>query len=131
MEPGLQPLSGERFRHRTAIREDGARLDVAASGVWGGRFERTYFNVRVFNPLASSCQAHSLSATYAKHEGEKRRHYEDHVREIEQLVRPSQLTGRLAERRDVRPLGCLGQFDCQLYHPNAWGHCRVSLSACA
>ena len=35
VEPGLQPLSGERFRHRTAIREDGARLDIAPSGVAG------------------------------------------------------------------------------------------------
>eukprot|EP00117_Sycon_ciliatum_P016660 scpid78988/ scgid15991/ len=86
MEPGPQPLAGERFHHRTAIREDGARLDVAASGVWGGRFKRAYFDVPVFNPLASSNQAHSLSATYAKHEGEKRRQYEERVREIEHAV---------------------------------------------
>ena len=32
VEPSLQPLSGERMRHRTAISEDGARLDVAARG---------------------------------------------------------------------------------------------------
>ena len=34
--------------------QDGARLDISASGVWGGRFERTFFDVRVFNPLAAS-----------------------------------------------------------------------------
>ena len=33
VEPHLQPLTGETFRHRSAISEDGARLDVAASGV--------------------------------------------------------------------------------------------------
>eukprot|EP00117_Sycon_ciliatum_P035479 scpid84964/ scgid26885/ len=82
VEPGLQPLSGERF----AIREDGTLLEVVASGVWGGRFKRAYFDVPVFNPLASSNQAHSLSATYAKHEGEKRRQYEERVREIEHAV---------------------------------------------
>ena len=27
--------------------QDGARLDVLANGVWGGRFEKTYFDVRV------------------------------------------------------------------------------------
>ena len=34
--------------------EQNARLDVAANGVWGGRFERTFFDVRVFNPFAKS-----------------------------------------------------------------------------
>ncbi len=32
----------------------GARLDVAASGLWGGRRERTLMDVRVFNPFAPS-----------------------------------------------------------------------------
>ena len=31
-----------------------ARLDIVAGGLWGGRFERTYFDVRVFNPYAPS-----------------------------------------------------------------------------
>ena len=30
------------------------RLDVAASGLWGGRRERTLMDVRVFNPFAPS-----------------------------------------------------------------------------
>ena len=54
----------------TAISDDGARLDVAASGVWGNRFERTFVDIRVFNPLAQSNQAQSLTATYTKHEKE-------------------------------------------------------------
>ncbi|XP_065181984.1 uncharacterized protein LOC135812597 [Sycon ciliatum] len=83
IEPRLQPLSGENFHHRTAIREDGARLDVAASGVWGGRFERAFFDIRVFNPHARSNSVHSIPAAYAKHEREKRRHYEERVREVE------------------------------------------------
>ena len=31
-EPPLQPLSGEVLNHRTANREDGARLDIRARG---------------------------------------------------------------------------------------------------
>ena len=27
-----------------AIKKDGARLDIAANGIWGGQFERAYFN---------------------------------------------------------------------------------------
>ena len=38
IEPQLQPLSGEHLHHRTAIRDESARLDVKARGFWGGRF---------------------------------------------------------------------------------------------
>ena len=83
VEPHLQPLTGETFRHRSAISEDGARLDVAASGVWGGRFERALLDIRVFNPHARSNRQQSITATYRKHEAEKRRAYEERVREVE------------------------------------------------
>ena len=36
IKPHLQPLSGEHLRYSTANTEDQARLDVAASGIWGG-----------------------------------------------------------------------------------------------
>ena len=45
---------------RSASTEDQARLDVVASGVWGGRFERTFLDVRVFNPNAPSNRTSSL-----------------------------------------------------------------------
>ena len=54
IEPRLQPLSGETLSTRNATTEGNARLDVAASGFWGGRFERAFFDVRVFNPYAPS-----------------------------------------------------------------------------
>ena len=41
-EPHLQPLSGESLTHRSANTEDGARLDVAMYGFWGGRFEKAF-----------------------------------------------------------------------------------------
>ena len=45
VEPHLQPVTGEQFRHRSTIKEDQAHLDVSASGIWGGRFERTFSDV--------------------------------------------------------------------------------------
>ena len=54
VEPTLQPVTGEVFSNVTAISVDGARLDIAANGFWGGRFERAFFDVGVFNPLVPS-----------------------------------------------------------------------------
>ena len=59
--------------------EQNARLDVAANGVWGGRFERTFFDVRVFNPFAKSNMDTPLATTYRRHENDKRRQYEQRV----------------------------------------------------
>ena len=83
IEPHLQPLSGESMSQCSAITEDGARLDVAMYGFWGGRFEKAYVDVRVFNPSAQSNLQRPLSATYRNHEQEKRRQYDQRVRDIE------------------------------------------------
>ena len=53
-EPHLQSLSREHMNLLTANTDTNAHLDIAADGVWGGRFERNYFDVRVFNPFAQS-----------------------------------------------------------------------------
>ncbi len=82
-EPELQPVSQEALRGASANRQDGARLDIAANGFWGGTFERTYFDVRVFNPLAPSNRHTQLSSAYRKHERIKKRAYEQRIREIE------------------------------------------------
>ena len=49
IEPELQPVTNEVLTGSTANSQAGARLDIAANGVWGGTFEKTYFDVRVFN----------------------------------------------------------------------------------
>ena len=82
VEPHLQPLSGEILDGASAIADDGARLDVAASGFWGGRHERAFFDIRVFNPLAKS-NSQSIVSCYRKHENVKKRAYDQRVREIE------------------------------------------------
>ena len=83
VEPTLQPLTGEPLSLQSANTDEHARLDVAASGIWGDRFERTFFDVRVFNPYAPSNQTPQIQASYRKHENEKRRKYEQRVVEIE------------------------------------------------
>jgi len=72
-------LTGEALTGSSSNTQDGARLDIATNGFWGGRFERTYFDVRVFNPHAPS---NRNSNSYRKHELEKKRQYE-RVREVE------------------------------------------------
>ena len=63
--------------------QDGAPLDIAANRFWGGRYERTVFDVRIFDPCArSNCQT-SLVTCYGKHENIKKCAYEQRVREKE------------------------------------------------
>ncbi len=64
IEPRLQPLTGESFDHNSANSGNEARLDVAVNGVWGSRFERTFFDVRIFNPFATSNRCATLSVAY-------------------------------------------------------------------
>ena len=42
-EPELLPVTGENLAGASANAQPGARVDIAANGVWGGSFERTYF----------------------------------------------------------------------------------------
>ncbi len=83
VEPLLQPLTTEVLHGRTCNRQDDARLDVSARGVWGDRFGRAFFDVRVFCPAAPTNQVSSLTATYKRHENEKRRAYGQRVENVE------------------------------------------------
>ena len=47
VEPLLQPLTGEKLRYQTSIKEDNARLDLSALGFWR-RGEKALFDIRVF-----------------------------------------------------------------------------------
>ena len=49
----------------------------------GWKVERTFFDVRVFNPQAPSNRSSQPAATYRRHEREKRLHYEQRVLEVE------------------------------------------------
>ena len=67
IEPHLQSLQGESFDYRTTTTEDEARLDNKASGLWGSRFSRTFFDVKIFNPHAKSCPK-TIKDAYSDHE---------------------------------------------------------------
>ena len=56
--------------------------DVAANGFWGGRHEKAFFDIRVFNPHAQS-NSQPIASCYRKHENLKKRAYDQRVREIE------------------------------------------------
>ena len=45
IEPGLQAVPGETLAGATANHQEGARLDIAASGFWDGTYKRTFFDV--------------------------------------------------------------------------------------
>ena len=83
IEPHLQPLSGETLQEASSNVQDGARLDVAADGFWGSRFERAFFDVRTFNPYAPSNRRSTLQTVYRTHENIKKRAYDQRIREVE------------------------------------------------
>ena len=82
IEPRLQPLEGESFDHKTTTTEDEARLDIKANGLWESRFCRTFFDVKVFNPLARSCPK-NINEAYNYHENQKKLKYEQRIIDVE------------------------------------------------
>ena len=134
VEPTLQPITGEVLSNATAISDDGARLDIAANGFWGGRSERAFFDVRVFNPYAPS-NRQPLPTCYRKHENQKKRAYEQRVREVERgsftpLV--LSLTGGLGNAASVcyKRLASLisAKRDVPYSSTMAWIRCSLSFS---
>ncbi len=53
IEPVLQEITTETMSGKSTI---GARLDVAASGLWGGKRERTLMSLQPFCSLKSPLQ---------------------------------------------------------------------------
>jgi len=47
IEPTMKPVTGECCSGASAITDEGARLDIAASGFWGGHHERAFFDVEL------------------------------------------------------------------------------------
>ena len=54
VEPDLQSITGESFNSAMTNTQDGAILDISMNGFWGGSHERTFCDVKVFNPRAPS-----------------------------------------------------------------------------
>ena len=135
IEPGLQPISNESLRGATANTQDEARLDIVANGFWGGTYEKTFFDVRVFNPHAPSNRRIPPSVCYRKHEQEKKRLFEQRCREVEHssftpLVISA--TGGLAREATVfyKRLASLlaSKWDTSYNSTLCWLRCRLTFS---
>ena len=81
-EPHLQPLSGESFTLASTSRDDAAQLNIRADSFWS-KEQQTFFNVRIFNPNAPSYISQPMDSLYHRHEQEKRRRYDERIREVE------------------------------------------------
>ena len=82
-EPVLQPLSGETLHPRTAITDDIAQSDIKVDGFWGCRQQSSFFDIKIFNPTASTYRTKSLSSCYRRLEDSKRREYQDRITHVE------------------------------------------------
>ena len=83
IEPSLQPVTDKHLVHRTANREDGAQLDVAAESFWGSNRQHAFFDIRVFNLFAPTYRNTPLAQCCRRNEMEKKRAYDQRIREIE------------------------------------------------
>ena len=82
IEPKLQSLDKEIFPSNSTTIDDDARLDIKANGLWGSRFNRTFFDVKIFNPHAKSCPK-TIKESYKYYESIKRNKYEKRIRKTE------------------------------------------------
>ena len=135
IEPDLQPLTGETLAGASSNTMDGARLDIAVNGFWGGRFEKTYLDVRVFNPHAPSNRKTDISNCYRRHEAEKKRAYEQRIREVEHSTFTPLVfsaTGGMAKQSTTfykRLASLLAvKWDHSYSSTLSWLRCRISFS---
>ena len=68
---------------KSANKEDRARLDIVAENFWGKDRQRAFFDIRVFNPIAQSHCYNPLEKCHRRQEMEKKRKFEERIREIE------------------------------------------------
>ena len=135
VEPYLQPLAGEQLTGPSANYQDSARLDVAMNGLWGGRYEKTFLDIRVFNPFAPSNRHSNLSTCYRKHENKKKREYEQRIINVEHAsFSPVVMSctgglGRIANSTYKRLASMLAEKWGQAYSPTMnWLRCRLAFS---
>ena len=83
VELNLQPITTEVMTRHTANTTDGARFDITVNGFWGGRYERSFLDLRVFNPYAPSNRNTSIEKCFKKHEQEEKRAYEQRILDVE------------------------------------------------
>jgi len=134
-EPGLQPLNGERMFYRSAVEDDGARLDIAACDFWRISHQRAYFDVRVFNPYTSYYRSSSLSSCFRRNEQQKRRAYDQRVHDVEMgcfLPLFFSAAGSCGPAANVvfgRLASCIATHKGKPYSPTlCWLRCHIGFS---
>ena len=70
-------------RSSSHTNREGARLDIVAENFRSRDRQRSFFDVRVFIPLSQTYQNTSLAQCFRKNELEKRRAYDERIRERE------------------------------------------------
>ena len=112
-----------------------ARLDIAMNGFWGGCFERTFVDVRVFNPYATANRNSTISACYKNHKNQKKWAYDQRIREMEHATfTPLVLsaTGGLARQAAVFYKRLASLLSSKINQPYCktinWLRCRLSFA---
>ena len=83
IEPKLQPLQGERFVNNSTTTEDEARLKFKANGLWGSRFSRAFFDLKIFNHHVKTSRKLHKDA-YKYHETLNNSKYQQRILNLEQ-----------------------------------------------
>ena len=63
--------------------EQEARVDISARGFWN-RGQKSFFDIRIFNPLALCYSRLSMDAAHAKNERDKIKKYSERIINVEQ-----------------------------------------------
>ena len=66
IEQQLLPVEGELDGVKGVEKGDEARMDVTAFGLWGA-WQRAFFDIRVFDPIAPSYAQKSLNTLFQTH----------------------------------------------------------------
>ena len=132
MSPNLQPLIGEALTRGTSNTDGGARLDIAVNVFWGGRFKRTFLNVRILNPHAPT-NKNTISKCYRKHEAEKKWAYKQRILKVEQSTFTPlifSMTGGMSKQSTTFYKRLASLLADKWEHPStlSWLRCLLSFS---
>ena len=81
----MQPLQGEDFNDKTAKLETEATVAISDIGLWS-RWQKSFFDIRMFNLLAQRYSWLSLEASRAMNERDKIRKYNERIINAEQGI---------------------------------------------
>ena len=82
VEPILQPLTGEKFKLKTANKTEEARSDIKCLSFWK-TMRQAFFDIKVISPYARSYVDYKPEALFKKAEQDKMREYRARILEVE------------------------------------------------